>query len=85
MTILWPLPNNVTDDSLRGVSQDRLEFRLGHSAFMVAARARQLGPKIPRNLDIPLSLYGLTFEEALAATMQVKPPPREAPKKKRSR
>jgi len=36
-----------------------------------------------RDRDIPLSMHGLTFEEALAATMQVKPPPKEPPKKKR--
>jgi hypothetical protein len=35
-----------------------------------------------RDRDIPLSLYGLTFEEALAATMQVKPPPKQPPKKR---
>jgi len=40
--------------------------------------------KKPRDRDIPLSMYGLTFEDALSAALQVKPPPKKPPKKKRS-
>ena len=41
--------------------------------------------KKPRDRDIPLSLYGLGFEEVVADVMQVKPPPKPAKQKKRSR
>jgi hypothetical protein len=47
--------------------------------------AKKRAARKKRDRDIPLSMHGLTFEEALAATMQVKPPPKAAQKRQKRR
>jgi hypothetical protein len=49
--------------------------------------AKKRAARKKRDRDIPLSMHGLGFEEALALTMQVKPPPKldKKSQKKRSR